>query len=73
MKNRSATARRTNPRFSFIGETITELKKVVWLTRQEVAYLTTLVLIVTIVVGLILGVIDFGFSKLVSTFFLPGQ
>ena len=72
MKNRSAAAR-TSPRLSFISETITELKKVVWLTRREVAYLTALVLIVTIAVGLILGVIDFGFSKLVSTFFLPGQ
>ena len=73
MKNRSAAAKRSNPRFSFIGETITELKKVVWLSRREVAYLTGLVLIVTISVGLILGVIDFGFSKLVSSFFLPGQ
>ena len=73
MKNRSATAKRSNPRLSFIGETITELKKVVWLTRREIVYLTALVLIVTVAVGLVLGVIDFGFSKLVSSFFLPGQ
>ncbi len=72
MKNRTAAARR-NPRFSFVNETITELKKVVWLSRREIVYLTGLVLIVTIVVGLVLGVIDFGFSRLVSTFFLPGQ
>ena len=72
MKNRTAAARR-NPRFSFVNETITELKKVVWLSRREIAYLTGLVLIVTIAVGLVLGVIDFGFSRLVSTFFLPGQ
>ncbi len=73
MKNRAAAAKRGNPRFSFVSETITELKKVVWLSRREIVYLTGLVLVVTIVVGLILGVIDFGFSKLVSTFFLPGQ
>lgn len=73
MKNRAATARRSNPRFSFISETITELKKVVWLTRQEVTYLTALVLIVVIVAGLVLGLIDFGFAKLVNTLFIPGQ
>ena len=73
MKNRSAAARQNNSRFSFISETITELKKVVWLTRREVVYLTGLVLIVTIAVGIVLGVIDFGFSKLASSFFIPGQ
>ncbi len=73
MKNRSAAARRSNPRFSFISETITELKKVVWLTRREIAYLTALVLIVTIVVGLVLGIIDYGFAKFVNNILLPGR
>lgn len=73
MKNRSVAARQNNPRLNFIGETITELKKVVWLTWPEVYRLTALVLIITIAVGLVLGVIDFSFSKLVSSFFLPGQ
>ena len=73
MKNRSAVARRSNPRFSFIGETITELKKVVWLTRREVAYLTVLVLIVTIVVGLILGIMDYGFARFVDSIILLGR
>jgi preprotein translocase SecE subunit len=73
MKNRSAAAGRSNPRFSFISETITELKKVVWLTRREVAYLTALVLIVTIVVGLVLGIIDYGFAKFVNNILLPGS
>jgi len=71
MKNRSAAAKQNNSRLSFINETITELKKVVWLSRREVAYLTGLVLVVTLAVGIILGVIDFGFSQLVSTFFVP--
>jgi preprotein translocase subunit SecE len=39
-----------------------EMKKVVWLSRREVLYLTMLVLIVTIVTGVILGAFDFGFS-----------
>jgi preprotein translocase SecE subunit len=58
-------------RFSFIGETIAELKKVVWLTRRETTYLTFLVLVVTIAVGIILGATDLGFSGLVDKFFLP--
>ncbi len=72
MKNRTAAARK-NPKLGFVNETVTELKKVVWLSRREVLYLTGLVLLVTFAVGLILGVIDFGFSQLVNAFFIPGQ
>ena len=72
MKNRSATAKRGGSRFKFISETIAELKKVVWLTRREAAYLTVLVLIVAITVGLFLGIIDYGFTKLVNDIFLGG-
>ena len=68
MTYRSTTAKRSGPRFRFISETIAELKKVVWLTRREAAYLTALVLIVSVVVGLILGIIDYGFTKLVDAF-----
>ena len=72
MKSRSATTKRRGLRFRFISETIAELKKVVWLTRREAAYLTVLVLIVAITVGLILGVIDYGFTRLVNDLFLGG-
>jgi len=64
----SVTPKRS--RFRFFGETIAELKKVVWLTRREVVYLTFLVLVITIVVGLILGAADLGFYNLVDKFFL---
>ena len=57
-------------RFGFIRETIGELKKVVWLTRREVAYLTFLVLIIAIVAGLVLGAVDYGFTQLVNDVFL---
>ena len=57
-------------RFRFISETIAELKKVVWLTRREVVYLTLLVLIVAIVAGLVLGAVDYGFTQLVNDVFL---
>ena len=53
-------------RFRFFGEAVSELRKVVWPTRQEAAYLTTLVIVVTVLVAIILGVIDFGFSKLMN-------
>jgi len=59
-------------RFSFIGETIAELKKVVWLTRREAAYLTFMVLVVAIIVALILGGFDYGFTNLVDRLFLGG-
>lgn len=64
--------KRSSSRFGFIGDTIAELKKVVWLTRREAAYLTTLVLIVAATAGLVLGAIDLGFSKLVDVFFTGG-
>jgi preprotein translocase subunit SecE len=63
-----ATVKRS--RFSFIGEIIAELKKVVWLTRREAAYLAFLVLVVTIIVSLVLGGFDYGFTNLVDKFFL---
>jgi len=68
MTYRGAAAKRSGSRLRFIGETIAELRKVVWLTRREAAYLTGLVLLVAITVGLILGVIDYGFTKLVDVF-----
>ncbi len=72
MRYGSATAKRSGPRFRFISETIAELKKVTWLTRREAAYLTVLVLIVSITVGIVLGVIDFGFTKLINGVLLSG-
>ena len=64
------TAKRKGSKFRFIGEIIAELKKVVWLTRREATYLTVLVLIVAIAAGLVLGVIDYGFTRLVDELFL---
>ena len=69
MTHRATTKR---SRFSFIGETIAELKKVVWLTRREATYLTFMVLIVAIIVAIILGAFDYGFTRLVDELFLGG-
>jgi len=60
------SAKTKRSRFRFIGEIITELKKVVWLSRREVIYLSTLVLVISVAAGLVLGAIDFGFSALVE-------
>jgi preprotein translocase subunit SecE len=70
MTHRGVTTKRS--RFRFIGDIIAELKKVVWLTKREAAYLTFLVLLVTISMGLILGAFDYGFTRLVDKFFLGG-
>ena len=71
-KRAVATTKKSGGRFSFITDTIAELKKVTWLTRREVTYLTFLVLVVAITVGIILGVIDWGFSELVDKVILGG-
>jgi preprotein translocase subunit SecE len=56
--------------FSYFAEIFNELKKVVWLSRRELVYLTGLVLIVTIITGAILGALDYGFTQLVNKVFL---
>ncbi len=71
MRPHTAATKRSSSRFRFIGEIIAELKKVVWLTRREAAYLTVLVLIVAITAGIVLGVFDYGFSRLIELI-LPG-
>ena len=58
--------------FNYVGEIVNELKKVVWLTRREGIYLTGLVLIVTIIAGIVLGSLDYGFSALVNKVFVGG-
>jgi preprotein translocase subunit SecE len=70
MTQPTATKRKGFRLFNYFAEIINELKKVVWLTRREVVYLTGLVLIVTIITGIILGALDYGFSELVSRIFV---
>jgi preprotein translocase subunit SecE len=72
MVQQTAITKRVTSRFRFIGDIIAELKKVVWLSRREAIYLTTLVLIVAITMGIILGAFDYGFSQLVDKLFLGG-
>jgi preprotein translocase SecE subunit len=70
MTQPTTTKRKGFRLFNYISEIVNELKKVVWLTRREIAYLTGLVLLVTIVAGIVLGALDFGFSELVTRIFV---
>ena len=58
-------------RLHFIGETVSELKKVAWPSRGEAFYLTRVVIIVALAVGIALGLIDWAFSKLFEHVILP--
>jgi len=51
-------------RFSFFPEVVAELRKAHWPTRQEAVRLSILVLAVCIVVGIILGGLDWAFARL---------
>ena len=48
----------------FVREICSELRKVVWPTRQEAINLTLIVIGVCAAVGLFLGLVDFGFTEM---------
>lgn len=50
-------------------ETIGELRKVSWPTRQEAIALTKIVIIVIVIVGIFLGTLDFLFSRVFAYIF----
>jgi preprotein translocase SecE subunit len=54
----------------YFSDIVGELRKVVWLSRRETAYLTALVLIVAGLAGLFLGLLDYGFTSLIDRVFL---
>ncbi len=76
MKQRSTAVKKKGSsqkaRTNFFSDIISEMKKVTWLSRRELIYLTGLVILVTVVMALILGVLDFGFTKLVNGVFIGG-
>ncbi|MBE0410468.1 MAG: preprotein translocase subunit SecE [Anaerolineales bacterium] len=50
----------------YFRETIGELRKVSWPTRQEATNLTIVVLIVVVIMSTILGSLDFIFSRFIA-------
>lgn len=70
MRRQVSTKGQGKQRFKFVGETVAELRKVVWPTRQEATYLTTVVIVVTVAVAMTLWVVDLGFSELMNVILL---
>jgi len=62
VSTKSAPAKKS--RFSFFTETVAELRKAHWPTRQEALRLSIMVLVVCAVVGGILGALDLAFTRL---------
>ncbi len=50
----------------FFSEVKAELLKVTWPTKDEVTRLTAVVIIISLVVGLFLGGLDFIFTKVIE-------
>ncbi len=67
------TAKPKRSRFAIFRDIIDELRKVTWPTRRETIRLTIMVIIVCAIVGVFLGLIDYGFSELVARVFLGGR
>ncbi|OIN89326.1 preprotein translocase subunit SecE [Candidatus Beckwithbacteria bacterium CG22_combo_CG10-13_8_21_14_all_01_47_9] len=50
----------------FLHEAISELKKVVWPAKEQVVRLTLIVIVVSVIAGLLMGGLDFIFTKLLA-------
>lgn len=59
-------------RFRFFVEAFAELKKAHWPTRKETVRLSIMVFVVCLVVGGLLGVLDFGFMKMMGLLLVGG-
>ena len=61
---------RTTPQgqqaFSFLGEAITEAKKVVWPTRKETIQMTLIVFVLVVIMAIFLAFIDISFSYIIN-------
>ena len=50
----------------FLREVKTELKKVSWPQRKETVASTSIVLVIVIIIGIFLGLVDLGLSKIIK-------
>ena len=55
---------------AWMGDITSELRKVTWPTRDETVYLTTVVIVVAVIVGTLLGSIDLFFNWLIDRILL---
>jgi len=51
---------------AFIRQVRDELNQVTWPTKKQTIRLTTIVIVVTVVVGAYLGALDYAFTKLMG-------
>lgn len=51
---------------AYFGDVFNELKKVVWPSREETRRLTVMVIIVAGAIGILLGVVDLGFTEMIE-------
>ncbi len=54
----------------FLRETVSELRKSVWPTKEETARLTVIVLVLAIAMGFFLGLLDRFFAEVFTRFIL---
>ncbi len=66
LPTRSSSGGMLSWRPRFLMDIISELRKVVWPTREDTLHLAVVVVIVTIIFGAILGAIDIGFGWLID-------
>ena len=52
--------------FRIFAEVVGELRRVTWPTRQETMRLTIMVISVAVAIGIFLGLVDLGFSRLLN-------
>ncbi|NIS82472.1 MAG: preprotein translocase subunit SecE [Anaerolineales bacterium] len=63
-KSKATPRKRQNRLVRYSRETVAELRKVNWPTRQEAIQLTMIVLVVILLMSSLLGMLDFLFSRL---------
>jgi preprotein translocase subunit SecE len=63
-EEKSVAYKQPNAFRRYINETVGELRKVSWPTRREATNLTLVVVVVTLVMSLYLGLLDFIFLRL---------
>ncbi len=68
MAKAQAAARRKRGNFitRYFRESVAELRKVTWPTREEATRLTIIVLVVLLVTSAIMGLLDFLFTRLIA-------
>ena len=54
----------------FLRETVSELRKSVWPTKEETARLTVIVLVLAVAMGFFLGLLDRFFAEVFTRFIL---